>query len=116
MYGVQHDAITIDRHVAHRSHIVKTVQVVEMIVGDEHGIQMTDMMRESLLTEVGATIDEDASTLRLNERGTTKTTITRVRRVADLAIATDEWDAGGGTGAQKRQFARYLCRIRHSFG
>ena len=90
--------LTVRADVVHASH------VVVVAVSDQDTVDLTEGLREDLLSEVGTTVDENAGGLRLYQGGATGTFVARILAPAYLALATDHGNTAGGAGSEKRQF------------
>ena len=86
-YGVGIDIdfakLTIGTDIVHAAH------VVVVGVGDEDAVNLAEGLRHDLLTEVGATVDEQARLGSLNECRTALALVVRVGTATGIALATN---------------------------
>ena len=69
--------------------IVHAAHVVVVGVGDEDAVNLAEGLRHDLLTEVGATVDEQARLFRLDECRAAQALVVRVGAAAGIALAAD---------------------------
>lgn len=91
--------VGIKRHVAvgmmegERAQIIEAEDVVGVGVGVEDGIDVADFFAQNLFAEVRAGVDEDTMVFPLNGGGGAQAAISRIRRGADVAFASERGDA-----------------------
>ena len=86
---------------AEGTEVVEAHDVVEVLVGDEDGVDMGELFAEGLLPEVGAEIDEGDVLRGVEDDGAAGTVVAGVVGGADRAVAADDGDADGGGGAEE---------------
>ena len=69
--------------------IVHAAHVVVVGVGDEDAVNLAEGLRHDLLTEVGATVDEQSRLLRLDECRAAQALVVRVGAATGIALAAD---------------------------
>ena len=73
-----------------------------MTVGEQHGIETSDAVRQHLLSEVRTRVDENGHpSLDINVDGRAQSAIARVRRPAHGARATDHGNPRRSAGAEE---------------
>ena len=76
-----------------RTDVVHTSHVVVVGMGNQDAIDLAEGLRQYLLTEIWATVNEQPGGVCLHQGRTAQTLVTRVLALADLTLATDDWYA-----------------------
>lgn len=97
-HDVQYALHTVDVHrflspEIDRPNIVQPGQVIFVLVREKHGIHVCNSLTQKLLTEIRTGINEQVHTINLHESGGAQTVVARIRRTADLALATHHRNA-----------------------
>lgn len=107
--------IGIDRH-ATVFHLTKAPQVVEaqdviaVRVGVDYGVQFPQSLTKALRAKIRRSVENEADFGSLDEGGRAQALIARVRRGADLTIATNYRNPRRGSRPEKSH-----CKLRHFF-
>ena len=86
---------------AEGTEVVKAHDVVEVLVGDEDGVDPREVLPECLLAQVGTAVDEDHLLRGVEDNRAARPGIVRVVRRADLAVAADDRDPDRSAGAEE---------------
>jgi hypothetical protein len=84
--------------------VVEPGDVVHVLVGEQHGIELIHLFAQQLLAHVGSAIDQQCDPFSPHQNRGTGALIARVRAGTHRATAPDHGDALTGTGAKKDQF------------
>ena len=87
-------------HEVERPYVVQAKDMIGVRMGIEDSVKPIDIETQGLIAKVGRRVDEDALITKGQEDGGTETLITRIRRGAHLAAATNHGDADAGAGAE----------------
>ena len=94
------------------AHIVHAEDVIGVAVGEENGVDAADPVRQRLLAQVGAGIDEQRrAVVGLDEDRGPEPAIARVGRPAGAAVAADHRHAARRSGAEKRDLQGSMIRL-----
>jgi hypothetical protein len=79
-----------------RPYIVHSTHVVVMRMGDEDAVNLPEGLRQNLLSEIRATVYEQASGIALHQCRTAQALVLGVLALTHLALATDDWHTARG--------------------
>ena len=84
--------------------VVHAGDVVHVLVGQQHKIEVLHLFTQHLLPEVRAGVNDKPFARKIHQHGGAQPFVTRVCGFTDVAVAGDYRYALGGSGAQKGQF------------
>ncbi len=84
-----------------RAQVVHAEDVVGVVMGVEDGVNLGEVLAESLRVEVGAGVDEDRVVVESELDGGSGAAVARVGGGADGAGAAERGDAHAGAGAEE---------------
>lgn len=120
MYNLHRLGGSVDRdfvllHEVERPHVVKAQNMVGMSMRKEDGIEPFDSESQSLVAEVGRSVNQDMALPATQQNGWPQPLITFVRGTADLTMAADHGYADTRTGTEN-QNGRWPVTERHLLG
>lgn len=89
--------------------VVKADDVIGVLVGVEHGVEVLDFFTQALCAKIRAGIDDPFHVGGLNMDGSSEAIVFWVVGFAHWAVAADDGDSDGGGGAEEGDF-----KIRHA--
>lgn len=89
-----------------RPDIVEPDDVVVVFVREQNGIEVPGAGAEHLLPEIGACVDQDVRVAVRQQGGSAQAGVVRVVRSTHAAVASDNWNTLGSTGAEQCEFQR----------
>jgi hypothetical protein len=87
-----------------RPYVVQPEHVIDVTVCYQHRVQIAYVRPQSLLPEIGRSIDKDRFALMFDQNGNPQPLVPRIVGQARLAIAGDRRNARRGSGSQKSKF------------
>ena len=101
--AVDVDGMVLDQ--VERPHVVQASGVVLMVVGQEDGVYVADVLPQHLVAEIRASVHEYGEPAVFHQHGSAQPFVARVRGLADLAVASYHRHALGGAGTEEREFS-----------
>lgn len=89
-----------------RPDIIEPDDVVVVFVREQDGIEVPDARAEHLLAEIGACVDQDVRVAVRQQGSSAQAGVVRVLRSTHAAVASDNWNTLGSTGAEQCEFQR----------
>jgi len=104
----------IERHLAglvmigERPQVVDAKDVVSVRVRVKDGIELRDVLAQSLFAEIGCCVDQHMTAAVADHDGGTRSAVARIAGVTNGAIAPNGGNSHGGAAAENRQCCLHL--------
>ena len=95
---IQHKRFAVDVHglavhVVEGTHVVDAAGVVLVVMSEQDGVQVADILCKHLGTEVGAGVHQDGEAVHVDECSAAEALVPRVGAAAGRAVAADDGNA-----------------------